>query len=472
MKTFQGMIVAALLGAFVAGGAVWMFSRGGLSSDTPDEAPVAQKGDGGTTSHDEKGESETGDGGNLEAKVERKDTSKDVQPKLAGTGLRLPRRPLFSGGAKSGAIIPRGRKLHGFDPDKTSDDAKPPVAPADLAEKVDEKTPESGGTPSKPTSFPARSLKDGYSAILAKADAHFASGETEAGARLVRGVFNQAAHRADVDLSSHVVKLLETDEDPVGRGKYVDYLKRRGEGGRAFDHQLSRASNGSTDESPEGLRKAWTELSRAHDLAGTLDQRTRAYEAIDRLLSRHVFSGRFSPLVETYSVKSGDNLTKIARKYQTTPDAIRRLNGLPNDVIRERMRLRVVPGKVRIVIDKSDFLVWLTVDDRVLLQRPIGLGKDNRTPIGSFVVDSREKNPTWYPPSGGLIAAGDPRNVLGTRWIGFRDTAQVEGIGIHGTVDPSSIGKEMSNGCIRMLNRDVELIFDFVPHRAKVTIRP
>jgi lipoprotein-anchoring transpeptidase ErfK/SrfK len=312
---------------------------------------------------------------------------------------------------------------------------------------------------------------DSYHRIVASAEEHFARGDAKTGASLLRGVFTHASHRAEVDLVPHVLRLLEIDDDPLWRGKYIDYLVRREAGGLAFARQLDRASALGASEAPADLQKAWVELSRAHDLAQDAAQRQKVFEILGPILARHVLSGRFSPLVETYTVKPGDNLTRIARRYQTTPEAIQRLSGLESEVIQPRSRVRLVPGQVKLFVDKSEFLLWLTVDDKVLLQKPVGLGKNNATPTGAFVIDVRQKDPTWYRPGEPPIPAGDPRNVLGTRWLGFKDTDEVSGIGIHGTGDPQSIGRESSQGCIRLLNEDIELVYDFVPLGTSVVVR-
>jgi lipoprotein-anchoring transpeptidase ErfK/SrfK len=114
----------------------------------------------------------------------------------------------------------------------------------------------------------------------------------------------------------------------------------------------------------------------------------------------------------------------------------------------------------------------VTLDDRLLYQARVGLGRDNTTPVGEFSIEVRLKNPTWFRPGSEPIEPGDPRNVLGSRWLGFRDTEQISGIGIHGTVDADSIGRESSAGCIRMLKEDVEMVFDLVPHSTTVVITP
>ena len=146
------------------------------------------------------------------------------------------------------------------------------------------------------------------------------------------------------------------------------------------------------------------------------------------------------------------------------------MSGLSSEVIQPRSRLRVLGGKMKIFVDKSDFLLWVTLDGRLLYQARVGLGRDNTTPEGQFSIEVRQKDPTWFRPGSDPVEPGDPRNVLGSRWLGFRDTNRVSGIGIHGTMDTDSIGRESSAGCIRMLKDDVEMIFDLVPRGTMVEI--
>ena len=60
--------------------------------------------------------------------------------------------------------------------------------------------------------------------------------------------------------------------------------------------------------------------------------------------------------------------------------------------------------------------------------------------------------------------------ALGSRWLGFADTEEFTGFGIHGTTDPSSVGRASSAGCVRLRQEDIELLFDFVPYKAEVAI--
>ena len=85
------------------------------------------------------------------------------------------------------------------------------------------------------------------------------------------------------------------------------------------------------------------------------------------------------------------------------------------------------------------------------------------TPLGRYRIISRERNPSWDPPSSpwaaglGPIPPG-PGNPLGTRWMGTSAPA----IGIHGTPQPWTVGTAASHGCIRMYMSEVEWLFERV----------
>ena len=61
---------------------------------------------------------------------------------------------------------------------------------------------------------------------------------------------------------------------------------------------------------------------------------------------------------------------------------------------------------------------------------------------------------------------GDPKNILGSRWMGLT----AKSYGIHGTTDDASIGSQCTQGCVRMHNKDAEELYDIVPAGAEVTI--
>jgi lipoprotein-anchoring transpeptidase ErfK/SrfK len=144
-----------------------------------------------------------------------------------------------------------------------------------------------------------------------------------------------------------------------------------------------------------------------------------------------------------------------------------RINNKHRTSIKVGERLKILKGNVTVLVDKSDYTLTLLLDGRFIKQYQVGTGKSDKTPEGKFVIDNKLKNPVWYSPDG-IYQFGDPKNVLGTRWIGFEDKKGLYGYGIHGTTDPDSIGKEMSNGCVRLKNEDVEDLFDYV--KAKMTV--
>jgi hypothetical protein len=85
------------------------------------------------------------------------------------------------------------------------------------------------------------------------------------------------------------------------------------------------------------------------------------------------------------------------------------------------------------------------------------------TPIGSFEIVTKQRNPWWYPPPSGWAADADPvppgpGNPLGTRWMGI----SAPYVGIHGTPDSASIGYSASHGCVRMRIPDAEWLFQRV----------
>ncbi len=179
------------------------------------------------------------------------------------------------------------------------------------------------------------------------------------------------------------------------------------------------------------------------------------------------------PATVFHVVEPGDSLEKIGKQYGTTVGLIQRLNGLPeNDAMihpGDRLKVLSVRGKISIEIRKSECAAYLLYDGDLVRKYRVGIGSGDLTPEGAFRIAARLPNPDWWK-DGKRIPYGDPENILGTRWLGFEKPYQK--YAIHGTAMPDSIGKKASNGCIRMLNKDVEEIYAFTPPGAIVTIIP
>ena len=97
----------------------------------------------------------------------------------------------------------------------------------------------------------------------------------------------------------------------------------------------------------------------------------------------------------------------------------------------------------------------------------ICIGKDGSSPVGKFKVLNKVTNPQYTDPDGKVFAGDDPKNPLGNVWIDLG-----ESYGIHGTIEPTSIGKAESRGCIRLLNADATEVFDILEIGSEVVIRP
>ncbi len=177
----------------------------------------------------------------------------------------------------------------------------------------------------------------------------------------------------------------------------------------------------------------------------------------------------FSPLVipgsVLYEIKQGDSLAKIAKRFNTTVDLIKVSNGLSSDVIVTGRKLRVWTKPFNIVIDKSQNILILKSDDRVIKTYTVSTGVNNSTPVGKFRIVNKLVNPVWFK-AGAVVPPESPDNILGSRWMGF----DLPGYGIHGTNQNETIGQQVTQGCIRMLNSDVEELFIIIPRGTEVII--
>ena len=381
--------------------------------------------------------------------------------------------------ASPSAVPPAKDAVAAKDTAKESGAAKPTFAKKPIFFDGDAKSSAPDGSlkasTTPPTESPAVKLAAGTALDSERAVARtaFDSGDKKRGIRLLEDLFQSAKDRPDVDLSADALRLLESETRLERKREYLQYLARLDRTGRVLDDQLARAARktATAEDGPDAGLSAWDELALAYDVAQDRGQRKRVLGQLDPFIQRMIFSGRFTPLLKSYQIQNGDSLSQIAAKFQTTQDSMRRINGLKGETIQPRQRLRILPGKLKIFVDKSDFILWATLDDRIFFEFPVGTGRDNGTPLGAFAIRVRQKDPTWWRPGEAPVPAGDPKNVLGSRWLGFQETQDFAGFGIHGTSDPSSLGKESSAGCIRMRNEDIEILYDFVTIGTEVQIR-
>lgn len=162
-----------------------------------------------------------------------------------------------------------------------------------------------------------------------------------------------------------------------------------------------------------------------------------------------------------HTVKRGETLNSIALDYRTPLHAIIQANpGINPNMIYPGHQI-TIPGfppietiAYRIHISVSNRKLSLYSHGKLVKVYPIAVGKMvTATPIGDYIIINKAPNP------------GGP---FGTMWMSLSK----QHYGIHGTNNPSSIGKAVSHGCIRMYNHDVEELSRIVPIGTPVNIRP
>ena len=125
-----------------------------------------------------------------------------------------------------------------------------------------------------------------------------------------------------------------------------------------------------------------------------------------------------------------------------------------------------------IVVDPHHHYLYHVLAGGRAMRYGVGVGREGFAWAGTALIHNKQEWPDWYPPSdmferqpeikkqmahlqSGLGMHGGPDNPLGARamylWQGNKDTLYR----IHGTVEPATIGKSVSSGCIRMIDQDV-----------------
>lgn len=196
------------------------------------------------------------------------------------------------------------------------------------------------------------------------------------------------------------------------------------------------------------------------------DNTQKAQEELENTNIRILFSSIPTPESVSYEIQKGDTLGKIAKKFSTTQDLILRANNLKNpNVMPLGRKIKVNNKAFSIVVDKSQNILTLKSEDRIVKTYRVSTGINNCTPVGNFKIINKIVDPPWYT-AGSVIPPDSPKNILGSRWLGL----SAQSYGIHGTTEPQSIGKQVTSGCVRMKNSDVEELFQIVPEGTEVVI--
>lgn len=169
--------------------------------------------------------------------------------------------------------------------------------------------------------------------------------------------------------------------------------------------------------------------------------------------------------MEGHVVQPGDALQNIAKDNNVSWEYLAKLNRTDAKKIRPGQKLKVIKGPFSAVVDLSDRELTIHSHGHFVAMFPVGVGTDITSPVGSFKVADKLRDPTYYGAEG-VIEHDDPKNPLGEYLIDLG-----EGVGIHGTTDQASIGQSGSLGCIRLKDRDIADAFDLLTVGSEVLIK-
>ena len=250
--------------------------------------------------------------------------------------------------------------------------------------------------------------------------------------------------------------------------------------------QRIHQANAMIASDPIRARVELTRLLDSNALSAT--ERTQAYTGINNLASSLFFSPNIIPgdiASQSYVVKKGDSFARITNREKLAIDwrFIQRINQIASEkALRADMRLKLAHGPFDGEVIKADYRFNIyagTGSERIMVASfPCGVGTNDSTPVGTFKVRTGSKliDPEWSNPrTGEKFKSNDPKNPIGERWIGLQgttpETAKFTGYGIHGTVEPQSIGKQMSMGCVRLGDAEVQVVYELIGESSTIVIR-
>ncbi len=149
---------------------------------------------------------------------------------------------------------------------------------------------------------------------------------------------------------------------------------------------------------------------------------------------------------------------------------------LPPNLRRQEVDFATKEPPGTIVVDTPNTYLYYVLGGGKAIRYGVRVGRDGFTWTGVQKISRKKEWPDWYPPSEMIdrqpylprFMAGGPGNPLGARAMYLGSTVYR----IHGTNQPSTIGKFVSSGCIGMLNEDVSDLFDRVKVGTRVVVLP
>lgn len=226
---------------------------------------------------------------------------------------------------------------------------------------------------------------------------------------------------------------------------------------------------------------ARTRLNTAMHGGLTANDMRKAREALTEIADETIFKPhavvKGDPLVHKYTVKTGDSLARIARRYRISEDFLTSINKLPNkNIVRLGSSMKVVDGPFSVAVVKKDHLMHVYLQDVYLKSFRVALGTGGGTPTGLWKIANHLENPGWTDPrTGHRWHPDDPANPIGEFWIGLQgiegECVGQDGFGIHGTIEENTIGQDVSLGCVRLAADDIAFAYKLlVPGQSMAAI--
>jgi len=149
---------------------------------------------------------------------------------------------------------------------------------------------------------------------------------------------------------------------------------------------------------------------------------------------------------------------------------------LPPQFKRQLVDYRTKEPAGTLVIDTANTYLYLVLGNGKAMRYGIGVGREGFTWSGTEKVSRMAEWPDWHPPEEMIerqpylprFMAGGPGNPLGARALYLGKTL----FRIHGTNQPSTIGQFVSSGCVRLVNADIEDLYDRVKVGTRVVVLP
>lgn len=181
----------------------------------------------------------------------------------------------------------------------------------------------------------------------------------------------------------------------------------------------------------------------------------------------------------TYTVARNESLELIRKRVVRQKPGLLMCTGLigkvnsvgryihPGDV------LRIPTSPCNMLVDLDARMAFYRHGSEIVMAWTVGIGREGAaTPVGTFTVGDKLKEPVWTRRGQEPLPFGHPENLLGARWLGWYQDGVKTDYGFHGTNDPDGVGGRVSSGCIRMRDADVSVLFELLPSGCKVVVQP